>query len=53
MELCHCGSLSDFVARGILLNENELRDVTCCCLFALSHVHNNNIIHRVGANADG
>ena len=47
MEFCHCGSLSAFKKGGNQLNENELREITSCCLFGLNYLHNNKIIHRV------
>lgn len=47
MEYCHCGSLAAYLMHGNRLNEDELRDIASCCLFALFYLHNSKIIHRV------
>ena len=47
MEYCHCGSVASYVRKGNRLNEEELREIACCCLLGLNYLHKMIIIHRV------
>ena len=48
MEYCHCGSLANYIRNANRLNENELREITSCCLLGLNYLHNTKkIVHRV------
>ena len=47
MEYCKYGSIQDYLTNGNHLIEQELRDVTSCCLLGLDYLHNENIIHSV------
>ncbi len=48
MEYCHCGSLASYIRNGNRLNEDELREITSCCLLGLNYLHNTKrIVHRV------
>ncbi|KAK8832129.1 hypothetical protein WA577_005224, partial [Blastocystis sp. JDR] len=47
MEYCHCGSLASYMRNANRLNENELREITSCCLLGLNYLHNTKkIVHR-------
>ena len=48
MEYCHCGSLASYMRNANRLNEDELREITSCCLLGLNYLHNTKkIVHRV------
>ena len=47
MEYCHCGLLLKYMKSGNKLNEEELREITSCCLLGLNYFHNHRRIHRV------
>lgn len=38
---------------GNLLSEGEIQEIASCCLLGLNHLHNCNVIHRVGDKRNG
>ena len=47
MEKCELGSLMKYMDKRERLNEDELRDITSCCLLGLDFLHSRHIIHGV------
>ena len=47
MEYCKYGDLYKYIRNGHRLREDELRDITSCCLQGLETLHKHKIMHRV------
>lgn len=47
MEYCSCGSLSDFIEKKKAFSEDELRDITACCLLGFKSIRTHHIVHGV------
>lgn len=47
MEYCRCGSVARIIRNGNRLTEEQIREITSCCLLGLNYLHNMNTIHGV------
>ena len=47
METSNCYSLIEVMRSICRVNEDELRDITTCCLLGLEYLHNNGYMHGV------
>lgn len=47
MEYCEYGSLGEILKRHSKLSEEEIREITSCCVLGLNEIHGNKIIHSV------
>ena len=47
MKNCEVGSLARYMDKRVRLNEDELREITSCCLLGLDFLHSRHIIHGV------
>ena len=47
MKNCEVESLARYMDKRVRLNEDELREITSCCLLGLDFLHSRHIIHGV------
>ena len=47
MEISHCYSLIEVIKSKYRVNEDELRDITTCCLLGLEYLHKSGFVHGV------
>ena len=47
MKNCEFGSLIKYMDKRERLSEDELREITSCCLLGLDFLHSRHIIHGV------
>ena len=47
MEYSVCGSIDAYLMDGNRFTEDEIREIACCCLLGLEHLHNHDITHGV------
>lgn len=47
MEYCRCGSIANYMQRGNLLKEEQIREIASCCVMGLNYLHSMRIVHRV------
>ena len=47
MEISNCYSLVEVMKSIYRVNEDELRDITTCCLLGLEYLHKSGFVHGV------
>ena len=47
MEYCGLGPVISFLHEKDQLKEDALREMASCCVLALNHLHNHDILHGV------
>ena len=47
MEYSVCKSVNSYLMDGNRFTEDEIREIACCCLLGLKHLHNHDITHGV------
>ena len=51
MEYYPCYSFDKCLPHGNHLTEDEIREITSCCLLGLNDIHSRNLIHGVDSGA--
>ena len=47
MEYSVCESVDSYLLNGNRFTEDEIREIACCCLLRLEHLHNHDVTHGV------
>ena len=47
MEYSVCGSVDSHLLNGNCFTEDEIREIACCCLLGLEHLHNHDVTNGV------
>ena len=45
MEYSVCESVDSYLLNGNRFTEDEIREIACCCLLGLEHLHNHDATH--------
>ena len=47
LEYSHAGCIGDYLKKGIRIDENQLREITVCCILGLEPFHAMQIPYKV------